>query len=613
MRQCRDVCLHARTAHGGPANGVRRHPLDPERRRRHSWRVRVSVVDAFEGPAGFLLALAEPWRARASGILEVRREGVTTLLYLDEGEPVFAESSALAETLGRVLLLEGKLTEAQYAEVVRRMTESIVEAEPMRFGEVAVALGFVHPVTIQEALSSQVRRRLLACVGPGPQIRHWLPDTSIVDDVGSFPQDVPRLLAEGVASLSDAEREALHVMLGRPTIGGVDPDPVAYYGLPPSDARAWRQRSELPSDHELLARLAVLDGLTERGRTSAQVPTPADERAAWLVAERQAAERAAAERDAAERAAERAVAERAELERRAAERAMAERAELERAVAEREAAARAERAAFERAERMAADRAERAALERAERAAAERAMAERAAAERAAAERAAAERAAAERAAAERVAAERATAERATAERAAERATAERATAERDGPRRRPTPTQDAAARAEAERERARLRAKVLAQRARPAPAAPEPAVSPAKRPSVIAQRRRLVAETALRNGRAHLEAGRFEPAAREFERACELENEPEITLHLTFVRWRLGDTSLGDALERDAKALLRREPQNAFAPYVLAHRMMDQGEDEKALKAFRRAAQLDPTLRDAERHARLLASRLKK
>jgi tetratricopeptide (TPR) repeat protein len=129
----------------------------------------------------------------------------------------------------------------------------------------------------------------------------------------------------------------------------------------------------------------------------------------------------------------------------------------------------------------------------------------------------------------------------------------------------------------------------------------------------VIAQRRRLVAETALRNGRAHLEAGRFEAAARELERACELENEPEITLHLTFVRWRLGDASLGETMERDAKALLRREPQNAFAPYVLAHRMMDQGEDEKALKAFRRAAQLDPTLRDAERHARLLASRLKK
>lgn len=469
----------------------------------------------------------------------------------------------------------------------------------MRFGEVAVALGFVHPITIQEALSSQVRRRLLACVGPGPQIRHWLPDTSIVDDVGSFPQDVPRLLAEGVASLDDAEREALHVMLGRPAVGGGDPDPVAYYGLPPSDARAWRQRSELPSDHELLARLAILDGLTERGRASAQVPTPADERAAWLVAERQAAERAAAERDAADRAAERAAVERAAVERAELERRAAERAAPDRAVAERDAAARAERAAVERAERMAADRAERAALEAAERAAAERAMAERAAAERAAAERAAAERAAAERAAVE------------SASRAA--ATAERATSEREGPRRRPTPTQDAAARAEAERERAKLRAKVLAQRARPpTPVAVEPA-SPAKRPSVIAQRRRLVAETALRNGRAHLEAGRFEPAAREFERACELENEPEITLHLTFVRWRLGDASLGEALERDAKALLRREPQNAFAPYVLAHRMMDQGEDEKALKAFRRAAQLDPTLRDAERHARLLASRLKK
>jgi tetratricopeptide (TPR) repeat protein len=562
--------------------------------------VRVSVVEAFEGPAGFLLALSEPWRARASGILEVRREGVTTLLYVDDGVPVFAESSALAETLGRVLLLEGKLTEAQYAAVVHRMTESIVEAEPMRFGEVAVALGFVNPITIQEALCSQVRRRLLACVGPGPQVRHWLPDTSIVDEVGSFPQDVPRLLAEGVASLGESEREALHVMLGRPTIGGVDPDPIAYYGLPPSDARAWRQRSELPSDHELLARLAILDGLTERGRTSAQVPTPAEERAAWLIAERQVAERAAAERDAAERAAERAAADRAELERRAAESAAAERAAFDRAVAERE-----ERAAFERAERMAAERAERAAIERAERAAAERAMAERA--EQAAVE--SASRAASERATAERAASVRAASVRA----ASVRATAERATSEREGPRRRPTPTQDAAARAEAERERAKLRAKLLAQRARPpTPAVVEPVASPAKRPSVIAQRRRLVAETALRNGRAHLEAGRFEPAAREFERACELENEPELTLHLTFVRWRLGD-ALGETMERDAKALLRREPQNAFAPYVLAHRMMDQGEDEKALKAFRRAAQLDPTLRDAERHARLLASRLKK
>ena len=548
--------------------------------------MRVSVVEAFEGPAGFLLALAEPWRSRASGILEVRREGVTTLLYLDEGEPVFAESSALAETLGRVLLLEGALTEEQYAAVVRRMTESIVEAEPMRFGEVAVALGFVHPMTIQEALSSQVRRRLLTCLAPGPQLRHWLPDTSIVEDVGSFPQDVPRLLAEGVASLTNDEREALFVMLGRPTVGGHDPDPIAYYGLQPSDARAWRQRDDLPPDHELLFRLAILDGLTERA-----TPVPLEAAAERLPAERLPAERLAAERVARERvakerlAAERVAKERVATERREDEKAWlaAERASAERAAAERDAFARA-------AERLEAER-EEAARTRAERAGTERAATERAATERAATERAATERAATERAATE---------------------------TDREGPRRRPTPPrpQDPAARAEAERERARLRAKVLAQRARPMPTpavSPEPAPSAAKRPSVIAQRKRLLAETALRNGRTHLAAGRFEPAARDFERACELESDPEMALHLTFVRWKLGDTSLGEPLERDAKALLRREPQNGFAPYVLAHRMLEQGDEEKALKAFRRAAQMDPTLRDAERHARLLASRLKK
>ncbi|MCA9617287.1 MAG: hypothetical protein KC586_31210, partial [Myxococcales bacterium] len=191
--------------------------------------MRISIVEAFEGPAGFLFGLAEQWRRRASGMLEIRREGVTTVLYLDEGEPVFAESSALAETLGRVLLLEGALTADQYAAVVREMTERIVDAEPMRFGETAVAMGFVNPITIQQALSSQVRRRVLTCMGPGVQVRHWIPDASIFDEIGSFPQDVPKLLAEGLAALDEPEREALHAMHGSGAMAGDEPDPIAFY------------------------------------------------------------------------------------------------------------------------------------------------------------------------------------------------------------------------------------------------------------------------------------------------------------------------------------------------------------------------------------------------
>ncbi|MBX3249286.1 MAG: hypothetical protein KF901_19070, partial [Myxococcales bacterium] len=223
-----------------------------------------SLVDVFTGPAGFVLELAERWRAGASGMLEVRRAGVTTLLYVDEGVPVFAESSGLSETLGRVLLREGKLDEAQYAQVVRRVTENLVDAEPMRFGEAAVSLGFVNAMQIQEALASQVRRRLLACAGPGPQERHWLQDASIVEDIGSYPQDVPKLIAILVEALTDEERAGLFRMLGQPSPREPLHEAASYYGLEPAEARALRPGQRLPEGHPLTLRLALLDAMTER-------------------------------------------------------------------------------------------------------------------------------------------------------------------------------------------------------------------------------------------------------------------------------------------------------------------------------------------------------------
>ncbi|MBX3247752.1 MAG: hypothetical protein KF901_11285, partial [Myxococcales bacterium] len=159
----------------------------------------------------------------------------------------------------------------------------------------------------------------------------------------------------------------------------------------------------------------------------------------------------------------------------------------------------------------------------------------------------------------------------------------------------------------------ARLLAQQLARRGVRLDSSEGPTRSPLFRPSIVAQKRRLVAEQSFRAGRTHLEGGRFEVAAKAFERARGLEDDPEIELHHLFARWRAGEAALGETLDRKAKEHLRRDPQSAFVPYVIAHRMLDAGDEERALKAFRRAAQLDPTLRDAERHARLLAMRLEK
>ena len=49
-----------------------------------------------------------------------------------------------------------------------------------------------------------------------------------------------------------------------------------------------------------------------------------------------------------------------------------------------------------------------------------------------------------------------------------------------------------------------------------------------------------------------------------------------------------------------------------AYAHYVRAHLYLLDENEAKALRGFRRAADLDPELFDAQRHARLLAMRKK-
>jgi tetratricopeptide (TPR) repeat protein len=107
----------------------------------------------------------ELWRTRATGILEVvGDEGVRTDLFLRDGEVIFAEQGTLGETLGRLLLREGVLTQEQYAAVIDRMTQKLVDTEQLRFGEAAVQLGFVDPQQIHEGLALQVQLKAARCL-----------------------------------------------------------------------------------------------------------------------------------------------------------------------------------------------------------------------------------------------------------------------------------------------------------------------------------------------------------------------------------------------------------------------------------------------------------------
>lgn len=147
------------------------------------------------------------------------------------------------------------------------------------------------------------------------------------------------------------------------------------------------------------------------------------------------------------------------------------------------------------------------------------------------------------------------------------------------------------------------------------------------RRPSASAQGQqlsRLQAEQMFQKGKRHLREGRHVsaaellgeaalalPEALEYQlyakwaafRACKIPNE------LNYLRTELGPL---------AKLLAKQDRAHGLPPYVLAHLELAPGGDAapneaNALKLFKMALRRDPKNRDAERHVRLLESRVKK
>jgi hypothetical protein len=147
-------------------------------------------------------------RARGdSGVLEVHGDGVCTRILLRAGVPVFAEGGALRETLGRMLLRRGALTEAEYIGVIERMTERLIENEATRMGEVLVELGLLTPQDDFDALSVQVLEKVISCFRVPHFEHHFEPLDALPEDVLSYGcPPVEALVLAGIREHFDAVR-----------------------------------------------------------------------------------------------------------------------------------------------------------------------------------------------------------------------------------------------------------------------------------------------------------------------------------------------------------------------------------------------------------------------
>lgn len=160
----------------------------------------------------FAHVLVGLWRRSETGVLNVRAKGIDTTIYVVNGEPVFSERGSMGDTLGRMLVRTGFLTEAQLSQAIAKMTEKLIGNELMRLGEILIELGMLSPEQVHDGLQLQVRQKVLACFHWN-EIEHTFEKRDdFLQEIGMFKCPVPPLLLEGIRQAYDPAR--LKLLLG---------------------------------------------------------------------------------------------------------------------------------------------------------------------------------------------------------------------------------------------------------------------------------------------------------------------------------------------------------------------------------------------------------------
>lgn len=132
--------------------------------------------------------------------------GAKTFVYLDQGTPVFAEEGTHGETLGRLLLRQKKLTQEQYVEIIAKMTDALVINEQLRFGEVAVELGYLSEEQVAKALADQVRWKIVRVFQRPNATWEFEESVSRLEDIRRFPMSLESLVLDAMRWVDDEDK-----------------------------------------------------------------------------------------------------------------------------------------------------------------------------------------------------------------------------------------------------------------------------------------------------------------------------------------------------------------------------------------------------------------------
>lgn len=153
-----------------------------------------------------------------TAVLEIRRGPIRKRIVVEYGTPVDCQSNLVHETLGRVMVARGKLTEEQQDEYVRR---ALANGVPL--GEVLRDEGVVEPLELYKILQQNLAKKLLdgfTWKDGSFELGFDVPEVS-----SPLKVRVPQLVLTGITRFTPVEEVNAAVV---PLIGkrlGVPPDP----------------------------------------------------------------------------------------------------------------------------------------------------------------------------------------------------------------------------------------------------------------------------------------------------------------------------------------------------------------------------------------------------
>lgn len=147
--------------------------------------------------------LAEIYRWKGSGALLLRREKVKKIVFFRDGVPQYVKSNLLSECLGRIMVKERMISEAECEESLKRMKSS-----GRQQGTVLIEMGCISPHNLNYALNLQLRAKLF-------DVFSWQSGDYQFDKRAALPSEVINLdmstaaiIYEGVRRAYDEQRLA---------------------------------------------------------------------------------------------------------------------------------------------------------------------------------------------------------------------------------------------------------------------------------------------------------------------------------------------------------------------------------------------------------------------